>query len=78
MGAPASGRRRAKDRGAAAGDVAVLRTIWDRVDHTAVPAATARVAGSLEDLGATMAVDDVAAAHRAVPALRDALQQLEP
>ena len=68
----------AGDRGAAAGDVAVLHTIWDRVGHTAVPAAVARVAGRLEDLDAAMATGDVAAAGRAVPALRAALQRLEP
>jgi hypothetical protein len=68
----------ARDRGAATGDVAVLHTVWDRVGHTADPAAAVRVAGSLENLDAAMATGDVAAAGRAVPALRAALQRLEP
>jgi hypothetical protein len=68
----------ARDRGAAAGDVEVLRTIWDRVAHTAQPAAAARVAGRLQVLGAAAAVGDGAAARRAVPALREALQQVKP
>jgi hypothetical protein len=66
----------AGDRGAVAGDVAVLHTIWDRVDQTVDRAGSARVAARLERLDAAVAARDVAAARGAVPALRDALQHV--
>jgi hypothetical protein len=56
----------------------VLHAIWDRVGHTAAPAAAARVAGSLKDLHAATAAGDLAAARRAVPGLRGALRRVEP
>jgi hypothetical protein len=67
----------ARDRGAVAGDAAVLRTVWDRVGHSAGPAAAARVSARIEDLhGAPPR--DLAAARSAVAALRDALRRVEP
>jgi hypothetical protein len=66
----------ARDRGAVAGDAAVLRILWDRVDHTADPAGAARVISRLEDLRGGPA-GGVAAARDAVAGLRDDLRRVK-
>jgi hypothetical protein len=66
----------ARDRAAVAGDTATLQVLWDRTGHTTHPAA-ARVAGALAALRRAGDGRRLAAAAAAIPALRDALGQVE-
>ena len=68
----------AGDRGAATGDVAVLHTVWDRVGHTADPAAAARVGADLAALGRTADDKDLGVAAAAVSAFRESLSAVRP
>ncbi len=63
----------AKDRGAAAGDVATLQTIWDRAGHTADPPAAQRVAARLAALRKAADGNDGKDLQAAAAALRTAL-----
>ena len=68
----------AKDRGAVAGDVAILQIIWDRVGHTAAPAAAERVGADLAALAKTTDGKDLRAAAAAVSAFRESLSAVRP
>ena len=68
----------AGDRGAVAGDVATLQTVWDRVGHTADPAAAARVGADLAALGRTADGKDLGVAAAAVSAFRESLSAVRP
>jgi hypothetical protein len=68
----------AKDRAAVAGDVATLRTIWERMRHTVAPAQAERVAARLDALRAAAGKRDLDAVARAVTALRAALAGVSP
>jgi hypothetical protein len=63
----------AGDRGAAAGDVATLRVIWDRAGHGVAPATGDRIETSLAAFGKAAAGNDLDAAVAAVTGLRTAL-----
>ena len=63
----------AGDRGAVAGDVAVLQVLWDRAGHSVAPAVAERVTARLAELRQAARGAKLEAAAGAVPALRDAL-----
>jgi hypothetical protein len=68
----------AGDRGAVAGDVAILGVLWDRAGHGVAPAAAQRVTARLAQLGQAARAAKLGAAAGAVPALRDALAGAGP
>jgi hypothetical protein len=63
----------AGDRGAVAGDVAILQVLWDRTGHSVAPAVAERVTARLAELRQAARGAKLEAAAGAVPALRDAL-----
>ena len=63
----------AKDRGAVAGDVAILRVLWDRAGHRVAPATAKRVTARLAALRKAADGTDPQAAADAAAALRAAL-----
>jgi hypothetical protein len=63
----------AEDAGAVAGDVATMEVHWERLGHTAAPAAGERVTAALRSLRGAADEEKLESAAAGVPALRNAL-----